>query len=137
MLDNWENLVADVDDVNKYNNLTTNIDKGVLGFENYLKNVWKKYSDTIKHHQNNIIKYKSALENFVTLKQNKTNELEESKHIKTPDLNKSRDLVEEYQKQIQKVSKEVNELVNELSTLYDEFIERYKRLNQDLFEMAW
>ena len=110
MLDNWENLVDEVDDSNKCNNLTSKMDKGVSGFENDQEKVWEKYSDAIKYHQNNIIKYKSALENFVTLKPNKTNELEESKYMKTPDLNKSRDLVEEYQRQTQKASIHFDEM---------------------------
>ena len=127
----------EVDSANEYNNLTSYMDDNVLACQNDLNNVVKNQSRTIKYHQNNIVKYKSALDNFVKLESDKTNKLKDSENIKESDLNKSRDLVEEYQKQIQKVSKEVNELVNELSTLYDEFIERYKRLNQDLFEMAW
>ena len=137
MLDNWQNLVDEVDDSNKCNNLTADMDKGVSNFENDQKKVWEKYSDAIKHHQNNIIKYKSALENFVTLKQNKTNELEESKYIKTPDLNKSRDLVEEYQRQIQKALIKFNKMMKYLSILYDDLIEGYDRLIQNLIEMAW
>ena len=137
MLDNWENLVDEVDDSNKCNNLTSKMDKGVSGFENDHKKVWEKYSDIIKYHQNNIIKYKSALENFVTLKPNKTNELKENKCIKTPDLNKSRDLVEEYQRQIQKALIKFNKMMKYLSILYDDLIEGYDRLIQNLIEMAW
>ena len=103
MLANWENLIVEVDSANEYNNLTSYMDDNVLACQNDLNNVVKNQSGTIKYHQNNIVKYKSALDNFVKLESDKTNKLKDSENIKESDLNKSRDLVEEYQKQIQKV----------------------------------
>ena len=127
----------EVDDVNEYNNLTSHMDENISACQNDLNNVVKNQSDTIKYHKNKIMKYKSTLQTFVKLKPDETDKLKECENIKEPDLNKSRDLVDEYQKQIQKVSMEFKEMDNKLATLNDEFIEEFDRIHQNLIEMAW
>ena len=98
-----------------------------LNLEDDYNNVKHKHSVIIKYHQNKVIKYKSTLKNIVI----------ENKNIKESDLNESRYLVEEYQREVEKVSLEFNETVSKLNTLDidNEFKERCKRLNQNLLQI--
>ena len=103
------------------------MDQDFLNLENDYNNVKHKHSVTIKYHQNKVTKYKSTLKYFV----------KGNKNIKESDLKESRDLVEKYQREVEKVSLEFNEIVSKLKTLDDddEFRQRCERLNQNLAQI--